>query len=466
MNDELPLFDTPALPSGDLERMFGKPPSEWTADDLVDLVKERRIRLISLMHMGGDGVLKTLDFVPRSISHLLDVIHGGERADGSSLFPGTGLKTDASDIVLRPRIDRAFLDPFSPHPTLALLCGHRGRDGEPLPQSPDTVVRRAYERLQEEHGVTLQALGEVEYFLGRRASKTDIWGREERGYHATSPFTFGESLRRRALQIIAGIGIPVKYGHSEVGHIEAGEDREEIWEQHEIELGLAPLPEAADAIALTAWVLRNLAMRENMLLSFEPIVRVGHAGSGMHVHFSPVVDGVHCGGHMADDGELHDQAKWLIAGLTRLGGALMAFGNRVEGSFIRLQQGKEAPNLVTWGEFDRKALIRLPVVAMTPDGKRVSPPTVEFRLPDGSAHPHFLLAGVAQAVVLGANLENLDAILAETSAARAKVQPGGVTPVPKNRIEVATAARAARAALEAGGVFPPGLMDGFMTTRR
>ena len=129
MNDELPVFDSPSLPAGDLERIIGRPPAEWTPKDLVDLVKERRIRLISLMHMGGDGFLKALDFVPRSLSHLEDVIHGGERADGSSLFPGTGLKANASDIVLRPRVDRAFLDPFSPHPTRAIICGHRGRGG-------------------------------------------------------------------------------------------------------------------------------------------------------------------------------------------------------------------------------------------------------------------------------------------------------------------------------------------------
>jgi glutamine synthetase len=458
MNDGFFSEDGPALPAGDLERIIGKPPAEWTPDDLIELVKEYRIRLVSLMHMGGDGNLKTLDFVPRSLSHLDDLIHGGERADGSSLFPGTGLKSDASDIVLRPRVERAFLDPFSPHPTLAILCGHRGRDGEPLPQSPDTVVRSAHERLKKECGVDLWALGEVEYFLGRRAEKTDIWGRAERGYHATAPFVFGESLRRNALQILAAIGIPLKYGHSEVGYIEAGEDVEEIWEQHEIELGLTPLPEAADAIALTQWVLRNLALRANMLLSFEPIVRVGHAGSGMHVHFSPVVKGEHLGGRNAE-GHLEDPARWLIVGLTQLGGALMAFGNRVEGSFTRLTQGKEAPNVVTWGEFDRNALIRLPIVARTAEGKAVSPPTVEFRLPDGSVHPHFLLAGVAQATAHASTRDDVAEILTETEARRARVQPGGAVPVPQSKVEVMAAARAARGVLEEGGVFPPGLVE-------
>jgi glutamine synthetase len=63
------------------------------------------------------------------------------------------------------------------------------------------------------------------------------------------------------------------------------------------------------------------------------------------------------------DGSLSESAAWLIGGLVQLGEALMAFGNRVEDSFARLVQGKEAPNTIVWGEFDRNALVRLPVVA-------------------------------------------------------------------------------------------------------
>jgi len=48
------------------------------------------------------------------------------------------------------------------------------------------------------------------------------------------------------------------------------------------------------------------------------------------------------------DGALTDAAGWLIGGLVRTAGALMAFGNREPGSFVRLKQGKEAPTAVTW----------------------------------------------------------------------------------------------------------------------
>ncbi|MHC4469581.1 MAG: type I glutamate--ammonia ligase [Planctomycetota bacterium] len=448
-----------AHPAGTLERLIGKPPRAWKVEDLAYVAKERGVRIVSLMHVGGDGWLKTLDFVPRSIQHLRDVLEAGERADGSNLFPGTGLGPEDSDIVLRPRLHRAFLDPFSPMPTLAVLCGHESRDQKPLPVSPDTILRAAAKRLEAELGIELWALGEVEYFLGRRSAEGDDFGQAERGYHATSPFVFGEGLRRRALSTLAAIGVHIKYGHSEVGYVEAGAEDEMIWEQHEVELSLAPLPLAADGIVLTQWVLRNLAHQSSMRISFDPIVRVGHAGSGLHFHLSPVVDGEHVGGQ-TEDGELSEASKWLIAGLVRHAGALMAFGNRTDGSFIRLRQAKEAPSAVTWGARDRNALVRIPVLARTAEGRTVQPATIEFRLPDGSAHPHLLLAGVAQATVHAGKAADLDDLLARTRASRAQE----IASVPKSFADVMEALVRNRPVLEEGGVFPAGLLDRTLST--
>ncbi len=440
-----------------LENELGKARTEWTGDDLVNLFASRGIRVLSLMHVGGDGWLKTLDFVPRSVSHLTDIIQGGERADGSSVFPSSGIQPHASDIVLRPRVHTAFLDPFSDMPTLVLMCGHAGRDGTPLPQSPDTILRKACNLLQQKTGTELYALGEVEYFLGKRRDETDIYGADDRGYHATSPFVFGQGLRRKALAVLADIGVAVKYGHSEVGYIEARAEDDVIWEQHEIELSLSPLPEAADGILLTQWVLRNLAHQRGMRCSTDPMMLEGHAGNGLHFHFAPVKDGNELA--VKDtEGNLTEAARWLIGGLVQMGGALMAFGNRVEDSFARLAQGKEAPNAIIWGEFDRLALIRLPVVTTGEDGRVVGSPTIEFRLPDGSALPHLLLAGAALSMILGRETDDLDHLLRRTTSARPQAIEEGAR-IPRNFAEVADAITACRTAFEADGTFPAGLID-------
>lgn len=444
------------LPACTLVRLIGKPASCWTVDDLMEVFGELGIRLVSLMHIGGDGWLKTLDFVPRDVDHLREVLAYGERADGSSLFGGLGVSVTASDLVLRPRLSTAFVDPFAAHPTLVVLCSHFGRDGAPLPESPDTIVRLAYQRLKAETGVDLHGLGEVEFFLGKRPDESDIYGANERGYHASSPSVFGEGLRRRALVLLAEIGVPVKYGHSEVGYIQADEADARIWEQHEIELGLQPLPQAADSVAITQWLLRNLAHKGGLRCSFDPILRRAHAGTGMHFHLSPVVDGVHQP-TSTPQGDLRPPATWLIGGLVWFASALMAFGNRTANSFVRLSQAKEAPNTVTWGRYNRKALIRLPIVATDEAGRSVSPETVELRLPDGSAHAHLLLAAVAQAMVAGRSLENLDTLLERTSAHN--LHSPYALGVPRTFAEVSQGLLQHRAGLEAGGVFPRHVID-------
>ena len=445
------------LPASRLERLIGKPSRDWDVDDLVAVFVGEGLRLVHLMHVGGDGWLKTLDFVPRDHVHLRDVLTSGERADGSSLFGMLGVSVTASDVVVRPRPSSAFLDPFASAPALAVLCDHVGRDGRPLPESPDTIVARAQARLWAEAGIELHALGEVEYFLGKRPDESDIYGATERGYHASSPFVFGEALRRQALLHLAEMGVPVKYGHSEVGYIQPDEGDNRIWEQHEVELALQPLSQAADAVVLTQWVLRNLAHRAGLRCSFDPVLRQGHAGSGMHFHLSPVAGGVPLAVGTGTEG-LGDEASWVVSGLATLAGALMAFGNRTPNSFVRLSQAREAPNRVTWGRYNRKALIRLPIVARGADNRAVSAETVEFRLPDGSAHPHLLLAGIAQATVLGRSMptEARARLIERTSAAGAAADALGV---PRSFADVTEALTGARAALETGDVFLPHVMD-------
>ena len=449
---------TAAATGNRLESWIGRPASTWHVDDLVEVFHDRGLRLLSLMHVGGDGALKTLDFVPRSLSHLRDVLEGGERADGSSLFPGLGIPAGASDVVLRARPETAFLDPFSPLPTLAVLCGHAARDGAPLPESPDTLVRRGLARLESETGLTLHALGEVEFFLGRHSDGRDAYGADDRGYHATAPFVFGESLRRRALVTLTEIGVPVKYGHAEVGYVPAHDGENVIWEQHEIELDLAPLPAAADAVALARWVLLRLAHAEGMRVSFEPVLRRGHVGTGLHFHFALVARGERLPVR-GPRGGLTDPARWLIGGLVRHGTALMAFGNRVESSFTRLGQALEAPRGMVWGEYDRSALVRLPMIPRDSQGRPVAAETVEFRLPDGSAHAHLLLAGVAQAMCDGHAAADLDALIAATAATAAGKATGSGPGLPRNFVEIGAALKSRRAMLEGGSVFPTSLLD-------
>ena len=265
--------------------------------------------------------------------------------------------------------------------------------------------------------------------------------------------TFHDARER----FVDGSDTPSDYLDRCLETIEAREPDGVIWEQHEIELDLDALPRATDGVLLAQWVLRNLAHRGGMRCSTEPMMVEGHAGNGLHFHISPARDGQPVA-VQDEHGRLSDPARWLIGGLTEAGAALMAFGNRARGSLERLVQAKEAPNAITWGHHDRSALIRLPARARDSVGRPSTPDTVEFRLPDGSAFPHLLLAGVAMAAVRGSRNPELDVLLEATSAARLARGGEGAQPVPRSFAEVAAALAQQRSVFEAGGVFPEPLL--------
>ena len=126
---------------------------------------------------------------------------------------------------------------------------------------------------------------------------------------------------------------------------------------------------------------------------------------------------------------------------------------------MRLKQAKEAPNAIVWGEFNRSALVRLPIVHQDASGRVIGTPTIEFRLPDGSALPHLLLAGAAIASLHGRATDDLDALLEQTAATYDGDSDGIRRRVPRNPEEVADALAGFRETLERGGVFPSGLIE-------
>ncbi len=362
---------------------------------------------------------------------------------------------------MRPLIKTAFLDPFSPETTLSVMCEHLGRDGLPLAFSPHTIVHRAIARLREQTGLDILALGEIEYFV-RRDERTLTTPEilSEKGYHASTPIVAWEGLRRQAMAILASIGVKVKYAHSEVGLIPAVEGKSGAWEQHEIELSLSPLPEAANAVVLTRWVLQTLAERAGTQVSFEPVVEPGHAGNGLHVHLALLRDGEILP-VFDEKGELLKEAAWLIACLATVGPALMAFGNIGSTSLERLQAACEVPTSITWGKANRHALVRLPIVPHEAEGRTSMAPTIEFRLPDGSAQIHLLLAGIAQALCGSARKPDVWEIVDLTAVDRQRAPSDreAAQSLPKSCEEIADNLKSHRAVLEEGDVFPRLFID-------
>lgn len=470
------MTDAPWTPHP-IERVLGKARADLSWEDLVEAVERLGLEQVDLRYVGGDGRLKTLAFPIGSREQLVAVLVRGERVDGSSVFGGAS--TEDSDVYVVPRWSTAFVNPFGIRPSLDLLCSFYDSEGEPLAHAHDQVVRRAAEALTRETGLVLEAFGELEYYL---VSQPDpLYAVEpERGYQESPPFSKHREVREEVLRHLAAFGIATKYVHGEVGG--AVEDGRQLV-QHEIELLPVPVPEAADALVVTKWLVREVAHAHGLEATFAPSVTADGAGNGLHVHsrlVRPAGAGEADGGGpvnvIVDDEGLTDTGKRLVAGYLGAARALSAFGNTVPTSYLRLEEGEESPEGICWGETDRTGLVRVPLAwvgdvlpgmvahanpgigGALPD-LGVQPQTVELRLGDGSADVHLLLAGMALAARRG--LTDPDSL---EQAERLRADGGGgddedLEQLPASCAESADALEADRALFEADGVFPQRLVD-------
>ena len=463
----------PGYSCNPLVEAISKPASDFTKDDIEKYVVSNGIRHVNFMYPGGDGRLKTLNFVVNDAAYLDEILTCGERVDGSSLF--SYVEASSSDLYVVPRFQTAFLDPFAELPTLCLLCSFFDKDGNPLASSPEYTLRKACAVFREETGLVFEAMGELEYYV--IAEDTGAFpAADQRGYHESGPFAKFNEFRQKCMLYAARLGCRIKYGHSEVGNFTQDG---KLYEQNEIEFLPCPAESAADQLTLAKWVIRNLGARSGLDVTFAPKITVGKAGSGLHIHMRLTRGGRN---QMLEKGAISKTARRAIAGLMELAPSITAFGNVNPTSYLRLVPHQEAPTNVCWGDRNRSVLVRVPLgwAGRTDMCAQANPlekaaaqgtqekQTVEIRSPDASANVYLLLAGLAVALRHGLEKKAEDALAlaAKTyvnvnihKAENAKLLKSLAT-LPDSCWASADRLLAQRAVYEAKGVFSPATIDG------
>ncbi|MFA7033772.1 MAG: glutamine synthetase family protein [Bacteroidales bacterium] len=456
---------------------IGKEPDNFTKRDIIDFVIKNDIRIVNFRYVAMDGRLKTLNFPITNYQYLDSILSYGERVDGSSLFPY--IEAGSSDLYVIPRFSTAYMDPFAETPTLGLLCSYFTKDGLPLESSPEYTLRKAHNSFHRATGFRFEAMGELEFYL----IDTDdnmFPIEDQKGYHESSPFTKFESFRTEAMRLIAQSGGNIKYGHSEVGNFTLDG---KIYEQNEIEFLVNPVESAADQLLMAKWILRTLAYRYGIDITFSPKITEGKAGSGLHFH-TRIMKGDQSG--MIENGRLSDTARTAIAGYMKCAAALTAFGNTNPTSYFRLVPHQEAPTSVCWGDRNRSVLVRVPLgwtgdtdmlaqVNPLEGGEELKMPnkqTVEMRSPDGSADIYNMMAGLVVAARTG--FEMADALkVAESTYVDVNIHDkknetklNSLEQLPSSCHESAMQLERNRAIFEAEGVFAPTLIDGTINALR
>lgn len=429
--------------------------------------------MVNFMYPADDNRLKTLNFVINSEEYLDSILTYGERVDGSSLFPF--IEAGNSDLYVIPRFSTAFLDPFAEIPTLTMLATFFDKEGAPLKEAPDSTLRRACEEFHKETGMDFYAMGELEYYV--ISEDTGLFhASDQKGYHESAPFSKFSEFRTECMALIAQAGGQIKYGHNEVGNFTLDNL---IYEQNEIEFLPIPAVQAADNLMLAKWIIRTLAAKKGLDVTFAPKITVGKAGSGLHIHFK-IMDGDK--NMMTENGVLSDIAKKAIAGILEYADAITAMGNKVPTSYFRLVPHQEAPTSICWGDRNRSVLVRVPLGwtgerdmcsqanPLEADEKETAPQkqTVELRSADCSADVYQLIAAMVVAARTG--FENPDSlkraeemyVSVNIHKDENKAKLESLKSLPDSCVASAKALMANRSVFEANEVFSPRMIDGII----
>lgn len=259
------------------------------------------------------------------------------------------------------------------------------QDGDPLPICYRGAARRQVEAFGD-RGLTVQAAVEIEFVLFD-ASGDAVAGSGGPAYGARPLLEFAPFVDD-VHTCFERAGLVIEQFHAEYG-------------PGQMELSLAPAApvRAADDNVLARILLSHAARRHGMQVSFSPQPILDVVGSGAHVHFSYLRDGVPLLSGGNQPAGLTADGAAIVAGL--VDGLPEAIGALAPSllSPLRLQPHHWAGAFACWGVENREAAVRLcGATAGNPHGANL-----EVKPVDATANPY-----VVQAVLLGLALEGID----------------------------------------------------------
>jgi len=441
-----------------------------TPDDVLKIIKDEDVKIVDLKFVDLPGTWQHCSFATNQIS--ADTFAEGIPFDGSSIRGWKAI--NESDMLMVPDPSTAFIDPFFKEKTLSLTCSIREpRTGEPYGRDPRTIAAKALEYLKSTGIADTAYFGpEPEFFIfdDIRYDQTQNSGyyyidsvegnwntgraegpnlgykpRNKEGYFPVPPTDSMQDLRTEMLLTMGDLGVPIEKHHHEVA---AGG-------QAELGFRFLELIQAADAVLIYKYVIKNVARKHGKVVTFMPKPIFADNGTGMHTHQSlwkggqPLFYGE---GNYAD---LSETCLYYIGGILKHAPAILAFSNPTTNSYKRLVPGFEAPVNLAYSQGNRSASVRIPLSGKSAKAKRL-----EFRCPDATCNPYLAFSAMLMAGLDGIKNkihpgEPLDVDIYELSPeelAKVPSTPGSLT-------EALTALREDHAFLTEGGVFTEELIN-------
>ncbi len=376
---------------------------------IENAILEKDLKFLDLKYSDLTGRLRHVTLPVEQLEH---AVKEGVGFDSSAV---AGFRTvDAGDMLLKPDLDSAFVDPFAQEPTVSCFAEIYETDGRRrYERDPRAILQRAITALKKEtHADEVMVRPEFEFYLFNKAEfwtdqssavyriETDELRHDDPSgfslfkgpaYHVAPPFDRSSDFRSELSLLMSRCGVPVKYHHHEGGRCS----------QVEVEPVFLPAMRSADGIMLSKYLVRNLAFKYDKSATFMPKPIFGEAGSGMHLHMFLQRRGAVGTEHGADVSLFGDEkgaaklsklALYYIGGILNHAPSLCALTNPSTNSYRRLVPGYEAPVLVFFSVANRTAAIRIPGYVT-----KANEMAIEYRIPDATANPYLSMAAVLMA---------------------------------------------------------------------
>jgi glutamine synthetase len=344
-------------------------------------VEERGIRFVRLWFTDVQGFLKSVSISPAELEVAFDE---GMTFDGSSIDGYARIQE--ADMLAKPDPSTFAVLPWRSEQQVArMFCDIYTPDGEPFGGDPRIVLKRNLE-IAAEMGYTFYAAPELEFFyFADSGPEPKVLDRG--GYFDLTPLDVAQEYRRKTINALEQLGIPVEHSHHEVAP-----------SQHEIIARYTDALTMADNIMTSRLTVKEVALAHGIYATFMPKPLEDYDGSGMHLHLSLFEEDTNAFHEPGTQGELSKVGQAFIAGLLRHAAEMTAVTNQWVNSYKRLVAGFDAPIYISWARNNQSALVRVPSV------KKGKPSSVrvEYRAPDAACNPYLALS-----VILAAGLEGI-----------------------------------------------------------
>lgn len=350
------------------------------ADYVLRTVEERGIRFVRLWFTDVQGFLKSVAISPAELEVAFEE---GMTFDGSAIDGYA--RVQEADMLARPDPSTFAVLPWRTEQQVArMFCDIVTPDGEPFNGDPRTVLKRNLDRAAD-MGYTFYAAPELEFFYFEDAGPNPKV-LDRGGYFDLTPLDVAQEYRRKTINALEQLGIPIEHSHHEVAP-----------SQHEIIARYTDALTMSDNIMTSRLTVKEVALQHGIYATFMPKPLEDYDGSGMHLHLSLFEGDINAFHEPGTPGELSKVGEAFIAGLLKHAAEITAVTNQWVNSYKRLVGGFDAPIHISWARNNQSALVRVPAVKK---GKPTSV-RVEYRAADSACNPYLALSVLLAAGLAG-----------------------------------------------------------------